>query len=48
MNLKTGTEFAAKWTALSHELHLASGDWNAEVSRRVETELAPVNVSKGD
>ena len=48
MDIKTGTEFAAMWSALSHELHVASGDWNAEVQRRVETEFAPINLSKAD
>ncbi len=36
------------WAALSHELHVASGDWNADVKRRVKTELAPINLSKAD
>jgi hypothetical protein len=47
-DLKAGVELAASWAATSYELHSASSEWNSEVSCRVDSELASMNLSAED
>jgi hypothetical protein len=48
MDLKAGADIAAKWAAISYELHTASAAWSDEVDRRVKEELASLFLTEDE
>ena len=48
MDLKAGSDIAAKWAATSHELHTAAANWSDDVDRRVKEELASLLLTERD